>query len=318
MRLNTQHKQKLTKTEKSKKASREKKSKGPKLLRTYKSMDPYNTDAITIPITQMTYGVVKHFDLVEVVTHEGTIDIQYSWLQCLLIMIDTVMTNYPTKFNELFTKNEVTNQFFVIDTIYGKYSMDDDYKAYKIFDKDYYLETTMTPDVIFNALVGLIKCLELPLDAIQFHVISKEFRNLNLKFDKVTDEEIVANLNEAYNYIKKDTFIDFISVLDVVVSVHRLDVALLAFCNIIYDKFGIQKLMTLPSNESTGITMVDPSEPNPNIMPIRGSMVAVYSDRDIKGIYKFMKETTKALGLKEDDIKFKFKMLTLKESTIGR
>jgi len=309
MRLNTQHKQKLTKTDKAKKASRERKSKGPKLMSKYKSMDPYNTDAITLPITQMTYGIVKHFDLVELITSDGVINIQYNWLQCLLIMIDTVMTNYPNKFMKLFSENEVTNQFFMIDSLYGKYSMDDNYKAYKVFDKNYYLETTLTPDVIFDALVGLIKCLELPLDAIQFHVINKDFRNLNLRFDKVSDEDIVLNISDAYKDIKNGTHIELVNILGEVVNVHRMDVTLLAFCNIIYDKFGIQKLLTLPKYESTGICMVDPENPNPHIMQIRGSMVAVYSDGDTNGIYEFIRDSVKTLKLKDDDIKIKFKKL---------
>ncbi len=313
MRLNVKHKQKLTATEKTKKARAEKKSKGPKLMHEYKSLEPYNVEAVIIPITKMRYGTILSCDLLALNTPEGAINMQYGWLQCLLIMLDTVMVNNPNTFEELFGKNEVTNQFFIVDKMYGKYSLDDNYKAYKIFDSEYYLESTMTPGVIFNALVGLIKCLELPLDGIQFHIMNKDYRDLNKRFSNVTDEELIINFEDAYKLLKKGTHLEYINILDEVVGVHRLDVALLAFCNIVYDKFGIQKLMMLPSNESTGITMVDPEEPNPHIMPIRGSMVAVYTDGDTQGIYKFMKETSNTLGLKPDDIKFKFKMLALKE-----
>lgn len=313
MRLNTKHKQKLTKTEKTKKANREKKSKGPKLLENYKSMNSYNNDAITLPITKMTYGLISQFDLVELVTSDGVISMQYSWLQCILVMLDTVITNNPNKFKELLSEYEVTNQCFMVDSLYGKYSMDDNYKAYKIFDKDYYLETTLTPGVIFDAIVGLIKSLELPLDAIQFHMINKAYKDLNTRFSNVTSEETILNLKDSKKLVKKKTHLEFISVLDEKAVVHRIDVALLAFCNIIYDKFGMQKMLMLPKLESTGITIFDPEEPNPNVMPIRGSMVAVYSDGDALGIYEFMMESSKILGFKDDDIKLKFRILNINE-----
>jgi hypothetical protein len=104
------------------------------------------------------------------------------------------------------------------------------------------------------------------------------------------------------------------NIIDEVVSVHRLDVALVVFCNKIFDEYGVFRLSTLPKYNSTGVkTLEEGDELNNNIVQIRESDVGVYTDGDTDEIIQFISDSMQLLEINNEDIKFKFKALKEKD-----
>ena len=311
MRLNVQHKQSLSKTAKQKKINAEKKSKGPKLMKNYMDTSTCNIDDAELNLTQMKYGTIGSCDVISVAISEGTIEVKHSWLEVLLIMLSTVIKNNPNGFGKQFEDNSVTNMFFVVDKVYGKYSFEEEqYKAYKIPDTEYYLEYLDNSATIFEAIVGLVKCLEIPLDQITFHLRNKVYSNSNLRFDTLEEMESIVSVYKLPEMLKAGIHMVSVEILGEVVNAHRIDVALLAICNKFIDEFGAFRVSTLPSNKSTGVKVLeDGDELNKNIAKLRDSELGVYSDGDKDEIVQFLQESVLMLGLDEHQLRFKFKAL---------
>lgn len=311
MRLNVKHKQALTKTEKQKKINAEKKSKGPKLLKDYMDTSECDIDNTLLNITQMKYGTISSCNVDLLRTPDGNIPIKHSWLEVLLLMLSTVMTNNPDNFEKQFEDNAVTSMFFVVDKVYGKYSFEQEqYKAYKIPNTEYYLEYLDNSASIFEALVGLTKCLGIPLDQIQFHLRNKIYSDSNLRFNILEETESIVDIDKLPEMLKAGIHMISVEILGEVVQAHRIDVALLAICNKLYDEYGAFRLSTLPSNDSTGIKVLeDGDELNKNIVKLRDSEVGVYCDGDTNGIIQFLNDSMLQLSLEKDQIRFKFRAL---------
>lgn len=311
MRLNVKYKQSLTKTDKQKKINAEKKKKGPKLMKDYMDNSACNIDNTDLNLTQMKYGTIASCEVTSFRLVEGTIGVEHSWLEVLLLMLSTVIRNYPNNFEKLFEENGVTNMFFCVDKVYGKYSFDkEQYKAYKIPDTEYYLEYLDTSSVIFEAIVGLTKCLDIPLDQIEFHLQNKVYTNGTLGFNILEETESIVNIDKLPEMIKTGIFMESVNILGDIVQAHRIDVALIAICNKFYDTFGILKLSILPSNSSTGVKILDNEDKlNKNIVRIRDSKIGVYTDGDVNGIVQFIKNSELMLDLDVESIRFKFKAL---------
>lgn len=311
MRLNVKHKQALTKTEKQKKINAEKKSKGPKLLKDYMDTSECDIDNTILNLTQMKYGTISSCNVDLLRTPDGDIPIKYNWLEVLLLMLSTVITNNPDSFEKQFEDNAVTNMFFVVDKVYGKYSFEQEqYKAYKIPNTEYYLEYLDNSASIFEAIVGLTKCLRIPLDQIQFHLRNKIYSDSNLRFNILEETESIVGVDKLPEMLKVGIHMVSVEIFGEVVQAHRIDVALLAICNKLFDEYGAFRLSTLPSNESTGIKVLeDGDELNNNIVRIRDSEVGVYCDGDANGIVRFLQESALLLGLEEHQLRFKFRAL---------
>lgn len=311
MRLNVQHKQTLTKTAKQKKINAEKKSKGPKLLKDYMDTSTCDIDNTSLNLTQMRYGTISSCNVDLLKTPDGDIPIKHSWLEVLLIMLSTVIRNHPNNFDKQFEENAVTNMFFVVDKVYGKYSFEQEqYKAYKIPNTDYYLEYLDSSATIFEAIVGLTKCLGIPLDQIQFHLRNNVYSDLNLRFNILEETESIVDVSGLPDMLKEGIHMVSVEILGEIVNAHRIDVALLAICNKLIDEFGVFRLSTLQSNQSTGIKVLeDGDELNKNIIRLRDSEIGVYSDGDQNGIVQFISDSVLLLGLEDNQLRFKFRAL---------
>lgn len=309
MRLNVKHKKTLTKTEKQKRINSEKKSKGPKLAKNYTDDSSYDGDNVMLDMTQMRYGVISSCDADYVVTNEGTIELKDSWLEFILISLYNVINNNKTTFQKLFEENEVTNMYFVVDKVYGKYVFDEQqYKAYNIYDTGYYLELISTSEVLFKAIVGLIKCMGVPLDQIKFHLKNKMFKDETLVFNNTEVDEVIVNIDDLDKALSDGGFISAVDMNGTIVNAHRLDVAFVAIVNILYDNYGALRLYSIPSSESTGIKEFEEGdELNSNVMQIRDSDIALYTDGNDKEIIKFISISMTILEIPKNNIRFKIR-----------
>lgn len=299
------------KTEKQKKINKEKKSKGPKINAMYKDTSPYNVAGVDINLTVLRYGIIDSCNVTSITVNDEVIPLKNSWVEAVLIMFDTLVENYPDSYIQKCIEFEITGQDLVLDEYYGKYNFDGiNYKAYKLYNRELYVESTFNYDCIFRALVGLTKALDIKLDEIQFHVIGKDYKESRLNYASVSKGEKIVNVDELFNTLNlQGHHLVSMKLFDSVIEVHRIDVVLIAFCNIMYDTLG-DDIELLGGNDSSGICRTGDPEYS-NTMAIRGSHLSVYSDLDTLGIIEFMQESLGKVNQTSNELKFKFEFIDL-------
>lgn len=314
MRLGLKHSSKPVKTEKQKKINKEKKSKGPKINSNYSSTEVPNLAMVSIDATKLNYGYLEKFTLHSVEVNGEHIELKDSWIGFIVLLLSYLIDNEHDTFRDKLIQNNVTSQHFIVDKMYGVCTFDKrtDTMVYNIYDTGYYLEAIFNNSNIFSAIIGLLKCMDITLDSIQFNLKNLDYKDIELNFDQLEEEESVVTINGVSSMLKDGIHMVAIQILDVTTKVHRLDVALVVFCNWAYDTYGQLKLLSLPESSSTGICLESNKE-GKLCTPLRGSMMSVYTDGDTEGIIKFIKESMKKLEIGEDKVKFKFRALKAKD-----
>jgi hypothetical protein len=245
---------------------------------------------------------------------DGTIKLENSWIELILLMLSNVIDNNPDNFITLLSDYEITNQTFCVDKVYGKYNFDEDNQlvVYNIYNTGYYLEANFSNSNIFSAVIGLTKCLGIALNEMVLSIQKKGYNEIELNFDQLEETEIIVNINKLAENLKSGIHMVGIQILGVTTKVHRLDVALVVFCNWMYDNYGYMKMLQLPSYESTGICLENNNE-DKSCVAIRGSMISVYTDGNNDGIIRFIKDCMEYLNIDKDQVKFKFRALKEKD-----
>jgi len=324
MRLKTKYKTYTkSKTEKQKKLDKEKKSNLPKISPIYNSTSPYNVRRATIDLTKLTYGIIDSCELTSINMMDGQISLSNSWIELLLIMIDALIENKPDNFIELLSMHNVTNQWFCIDKYYGKYTFEyENPKVYNIYNSGYYLEAIFNNSNIFHAIIGLTRCLGYQLNEIQLNIrnpkIDKNINEIEFNPTMLETEESIVDIDGVYSMLKSGIHLVGMQILGSNAKVHRIDVALMLFCNWIYDNYGISRFSTIKNIGNTGISLECTSEDEENengnknqvqYEQIRNSGIYVYTDLNNEDIIKFIKNTLKSLNMDKSQLKFKFRAL---------
>lgn len=316
MRLRTVHKKSLSKTDKQKKIDKEKKSKGPKLSDSYYDESPYNVTNVDVDLTKLRYGMIGSCKLDYVTLDDGVIKLNNSWLQLILIMIETLITEYNDTYEELLVQNNVANQTFIIDKVYGKYLFDgEQLKVYKIFDTGFYLECTLTNRNIYHAIVGLCKCLNIGVTDIKMHLTNPLIKDIDINFELLEEKEDVVTINDIKPLLTDGVYLVGVEIMTSKARVRNLEVALVAFCNWLYNAYGFAELLELDYCGNTGISMDNEEELDDIILKqkICGSMVCIYTDGDEDDIIDFFKQCIRHFKMSDKEIKFKFR--TMKQSS---
>jgi hypothetical protein len=300
--------------------------KKPKLARKYKNMEPCSYRGELVPVSKLTYGMIASCDTSSMRTPEGTIELSKSWVEALLILIDTLVQNSETtkKFTETLQTFNITNQFFSIDTTFGKYALDGkEYHVYKIFNSNFYLEYLDEPYIMFDALVGLLQANDLQTVDVEFRITSKEFNKLTVE-DKTEIElnyrnipiEVICldNLNNTlHKYTKSKRHMHLLSVdlYGVSTTVHRIDASFLTYCTWLFNKFGDTDELKSISSIKVNNTFITTKELNNKgdliSQPIKGTDYIIYTDLKESDLVTYMVESSQLLKLDTQRIKFKFR-----------
>ena len=309
MRVKASYKIPKGKTEKQKKINKERKRKGPKLNTNYKDTSPYNVAGVDIKLKLFLYGIIDSCNLTSITVNDDYIQLKNSWTEAVMMMLDTLIENYPSNYMDKFIEFEITGKDLSINSSYGVCNFDGlEYKVYKLYDRKLYVESTFSYKTIFRALVGLTKALDINLDEIKFHVISKNYKESKLNYSSITTSEKIVNINELFEALNhKGNYLVSMKLLDSVLEVRRIEAALVAFCNILYDNLE-DDIILLGGNESTGICLEDDKRDRQRIS-IRDSNLCVYSDEDTLGIIQFMQTSLSALKQDSNSLKFKFEVI---------
>lgn len=273
---------------------------------------PLKLDKASLTLKQLRYGILSSHDLDSIQIELDTIRLKSSWIEFILIMLSQLITDKSNNFKDTLGKYGVTNPSFSVEKIYGSYSFDKrGYKVYKIYDTGYYLELKEENRILFNSIVALIRALEIDPTALRFNIEKhrdiketpeeKLKKTLNYNTEEATINEVEQSLIDGKHLV-------YIKLFDEITKVHRMDVALLAFCNVIYDKYGMQQLMSIQNDEETGICLSINNVDYPSAR-IKDSMLCVYTSGKEESIVTFISNSIDKLKINKENIKFGFKVV---------
>lgn len=280
--------------------------------KSYFDETPFKLDKASLNLKQLRYGILSSHNLCSIQIELDTIRLKSSWIEFILIMLSQLIADKSNNFKDTLGKYGVTNPSFSVEKIYGSYSFDKrGYKVYKIFDTGYYLELKEENRILFNSMIALIRALNIDPAALRFNIekhnenkeTPEEKLKKTLEYDtkEVTIDEVEQNLLDGEH-------LAYIKLFEEITKIHRMDIALLAFCNVIYDKYGMQQLMSIQNDEETGICLSINNVEYPSAR-IKDSMLCVYTSSKEESIITFMSNAISKLKINKESIKFGFKVV---------
>lgn len=276
----------------------------------YRDISEFRLKKASVTLKQLKFGTIESHKLLSVQIGLDTITLKSSWVEFLLIMLSEIINESKDNVKGTLCKANITNSNFCVDKMYGNYSLGGKrYTIYKIFDTDYYLEAILEPEVIFVAMVHMIKHLEIDIQALKFNIEANNIKE-RIKEEATqkieTGEVVIVDIDGAYNKFEENIFLVEVSILGEAVKAHRIEEVLLIFCNKVFDKFGLDNILKLENNKYTGICVSELTAPYP-CSRIRNSLALVYTNGDSEGILEFIGNAMDILSIPREDIKFAFR-----------
>lgn len=309
MKLKLQSKKKTSSVKKSTASSNKKKKEAKlKISSNYSDISEYKLTDIDIPLNRLKYNMIMYCDAKSITIPDGTIQLENSWNELVLLMLDTVRLNHPDNFIDYIMENGVTNQSFCVDTKYGKYSFEHQYKAYNLYDSGYYLEAIFDVEIIFWSIIRLATCLGIALDKMSIKLVNKDYSQDDIELTKLEEESIIVNISESLEYFNNGIFLRNMKMFSTHTTVHNIAQVLAVFCNTLVDNYDVDVFKKLNSNGKTRVTMNE-SEENSQSMEIRHTGWYIHTDLKPDSIIKFISDSMKTLNINKDDIKLYFKRL---------
>ena len=183
------------KTAKQKQIDKEKKDTKNRINENYQDNSDFNLSNVSLELNKLTFGIIRCCDVQSITIEEDSIQLNSSWVELLLIMIDDLVSNYDD-WRQRLINNEVQSQTFQITDVYGKVDLENNYEVYKIYDKNLYLEAVFSESNIFRALIGLTKALEMKPSQISVFLKNKNFVETELNYSSLKSNEVVYNLSD--------------------------------------------------------------------------------------------------------------------------
>ena len=307
MKLNTYHKIK----KQPKKAKKQSKPKyDTKLFKKssdYTNDDKYELTNTLVEFSKLRYGIISSCDCDYIDIISEVININNSWEEIILKLLYMTINNYPDRYMELLSSENVLNQNFSVDDTYGKYAISkNQYKAYKIYDLNIYLEAIFDNKNIYNAIAGLLKINNIPYKTIKFHLVNKD-PDIKNGVSALLESSTEVGIKDCEEYLNNNEFIEGIIIKDKFNNLHRMDVALVVFCTYILDNFGNEMIENMLSVGNTGILLPGDSIEIPSSY-IGATNYSVYSDLQTEDILEFILTNAEVAGIDADNIKLIFKV----------
>jgi uncharacterized protein YunC (DUF1805 family) len=294
----------------------DKKAKGPKISKEYFSLEPFKLDRLEIDLTRLTYGAIESHGVKYIETMQGRIDIEDSWVGLSIFLLSYIVEEYRDTMYDIFADYGITSQSMTVDNVFGKYSLEYgvNYRVFNIYSTGYYLESLFDSESIFKLIVGNAKFLSIPLDKFKLGLVKKGVEEVELNMNILAETVDIVGVKEFDSMLKKGVHLVAMEILGVNIKVHRADVALLAFCNWVYNTYGLTALEKIYKVNNIG-TNVTKKRGSVDILceEIKDSGYYINTDNKAETIKKFIAKAMSILELGEEKVKFKFRALKRKE-----
>ena len=270
-------------------------------------MELYRAVRAHIKLSRLTYGIIDGHEVEYIRVGDERIDIKESWIELILFMTANVMENNPKDFLSVLSKNNVTSNSFTLSKSYGKISFDRDrqYKVYKVYNTNYFVEAVFDIPNIFQLVSGLIKICSLTNEEIELGIVSKEWIEKKIDFNVLGEKESIGGPESLALMKKAGMQLIEIQMFDERVGIQSIGSVLWVLCVMIHKKFGDDGIEKLPKYKSTGVSKKNDRD-DVRYMQLPESEYFVYTDLEHKGIEKFISEAAKRLEI-GNELKFKYR-----------
>lgn len=273
----------------------------------FTSMEHYRAVRAHIKLSRLTYGIIDGHEVEYIRVGDERIDIKESWIELILFMTANVMENNPKDFLSVLSKNNVTSNSFTLSKSYGKISFDRDrqYKVYKVYNTNYFVEAVFDIPNIFQLVSGLIKICSLTNEEIELGIVSKEWIEKKIDFNVLGEKESIGGPESLALMKKAGMQLIEIQMFDERVGIQSIGSVLWVLCVMIHKQFGDAGIAKLPKYKSTGVSKKNDRD-DVRYMQLPESEYFVYTDLEHKGIEKFISEAAKRLEI-GNELKFKYR-----------
>lgn len=278
----------------------------------FKSMQPIKVDITQLSIDKICYGTIDSCEVVGFITPEGYVSVSKSWLEVLLILIDTVIenSNSHSEYKKTFMKYKVTSQTFNIDTEYGIISLDPDrqYQVYQIYNRKLYLETLLQVSDIFQALIGLVQACGYTLDKFKLDLRSKPYYEKMDDFFILDDNQIISDISGWALVKNEDVQVEEFLIFSERLKSHSFQMAAWTFISKLFEKYEEESdyvLDNLPDYEGVAIEVNTGQEQNDGWTPLKGDKYLMYLDLDDTKTLDYIHKTILAFGIDNDNFQIK-------------
>lgn len=219
-----------------------------------------------------------------------------SWVRLLLLMLSTIHANHPDNFVDYLMEKDITSQEFCVDTKYGKYTFDEvNYKAFKIFNTNFYLEARFTFDIIYKAFTSMLDLLGMNRKETSVQLMNNVF-NTN---DKVIYEleqycQVHANVQDALSRMNKNSNIKGVKILGVGADIASDSMIPVVFLNVLKTNYkdNIEEVFDNLCKIGKTKVLKEPSENTKekcHIISIgNNKKYYLYSDGEKESIFRFL------------------------------
>ena len=218
-----------------------------------------------------------------------------SWARLLLLMLSTIHANHPDNFVEYLMDKDITNQEFCVDNKYGKYTFDSvNYKAFKIFNTNFYLEALFKFDVIYRAIIKMFDVLGMDKSQTTVQLINNKFNsNDKIIYELEKKCQVHANIKEAQSRMNKNSSISGVKILGIGADITYDSMIPIVFLNILKSKYKDSEEDIFNKMCKIGKTKLlseqaDTNESYHKIKSNKGKEYYLYSDGNLESIVRFI------------------------------
>ena len=299
------------KTTKQKKIDKEKKEY--KLNSDYMDNSEFNLSNVSLTVNKLTYGIIRCCNVKSITIGEDVINIENSWVELLILLIDNLIDNYED-WRQRLIDNDVQSQTFQINEAYGKIDLRYKYEVYKIYDKDLYLEAVFSENNIYRALIGLMKASDIKPSQVSVYLSNKNFIETELNYEKVHKDEFIYNIHQVddiINILNNKGHIMSVQIGDEIARVHSIIQLFGGFITSIKDR---EKELINKDTQEKHVSSVNNTgfvfEMTKGCMQVPESNIIVTTDGNEKDILEFIGRVSDKLEL---PIKLKIRQLSLEK-----
>lgn len=240
----------------------------------------------TLESKQITYKVLKNYRCKEIITSEGSVELNNSWIDAILIMLSAVICG-STDYRKEFIKHQLLNKRFIVDKSFGVCSPDEKYRTYEIPGTDSYLEMVYRVDVVKEAIVKLVDMLG-KSNKIRFKINSSDvLKEKSYRTEYFVNGDTRVCLGELYRFTDERYKIKYILFGSSEVEVESDVLALYLIMRQVVNIEQLLKLVIEHRIGNTGICLNDEKIKGAVKQPLN-SVYSVFTDGNRSDIFNFL------------------------------
>lgn len=281
------------------------------IRRDFKSMQPIQVDEVQLSLDKICYGTINSCEVKGFIVSDKYIPVSKSWIEVLMILIDTVIENSKTvcEYKNTFMKYKVTSPTFNIDSKYGIVSLDPNrqYKVFQVYNRKIYLETLLQVSDIFQAIIGLAQACGYTLDKFKIDLVSKEYYEKINDFYLLDDSQIISDIS-GWTLVQSESVQveEFLIFSERVVSPSFRVGAWMFMSKLLEDTNDAEHIIEkLPNNSKVSIESNTGQVEDANFTPLKGNKYLMKLDLSDDEIVNYIRTIMRTFNIEESNFQIK-------------